>query len=168
MKDRNFKRCTVRLTNIDNDVSGYQICSILPAYLEDTVEILQDSVIYHDIAIMISVETVFENMQSYILDHNVKFDLDIETQIYATLDLEFNKSGQLVARRLNESKLEIERLERRVRIIDSDYCSLNEIDEDELLAEIPIEDIILNNSVAREIIYRLVNDTRFELIDEEE
>lgn len=167
MKDRNFKRCTVRLTNIDNDVSGYQICSILPAYLEDTVKILQDSVIYHDIAIMISVETVCENMQSYILDHNVKFDLDIEAQIYATLDLEFNKSGQLVATRLNESKLEIERLERRVRIIDSDYCPFNEIDEDELLAEIPIEDIILNNSVAREIIYRLINDARFELVDEE-
>lgn len=167
MKDRDFERSTIRLTNIDNDVSGYQICSILPAYLEDTVEILQDSVIYHEIAIMISVETVCENMQSYILDHNIRFDLDIEAQIYVTLDLEFNKSGQLVATRLNESQLEIERLERRVKIIDSDYCPLNEIDEDELLAEIPIEDIILNNSVAREIIYKLINDARFELIANE-
>lgn len=167
MKDRDFERSAIRLTNIDNDISGYQICSILPTYLEDTVEILQDSVIYHEIAIMIAVETVCENMQSYILDHNIRFDLDIETQIYATLDLEFNKSGQLVATRLNESQLEIERLERRVKIIDSDYCPLNEIDEDELLAEIPIEDIILNNSVAREIIYKLINDARFELIANE-
>lgn len=167
MKDRDFERSTIRLINIDNDVSGYQICSILPTYLEDTVEILQDSVIYHEIAIMIAVETVCENMQSYILDHNIRFDLDIEAQIYATLDLEFNKSGQLVATRLNESQLEIERLERRVQIIDSDYCPLNEIDEDELLAEIPIEDIILKNSVAKEIIYRLLNDAKFELITNE-
>lgn len=170
MKDRDFEKHDIRLTNFENEISGYQIGAVLPIEPSRFSRNSSNSIEYQGLEMMISVETVIEEMESQIVDQFVNeivmFNLDINSQIYAKADVEFDSSGQLVATRLDTSSFEIERLDNRVQISGRDE-NLARDREEELLEDISIEDIILNSPAAREIIYRLINDARFELITNE-
>lgn len=170
MKDRDFEKHDIRLTNFENEISGYQIGAVLPIEPSRFSRNSSNSIEYQGLEMMISVETVIEEMESQIVDQFVNeivmFNLDINAQIYAKADVEFDSSGQLVATRLDTSSFEIERLGNRVQISGRDE-NLARDREEELLEDISIEDIILNSPAAREIIYRLINDARFELITNE-
>lgn len=170
MEDRDFEKYDIRLTNFENEISGYQIGAVLPIELSRFSRNSSNSIEYQGLELMISVETVIEEMESQIVDQFVNeivmFNLDINTQIYAKTDVEFDSSGQLVATRLDTSSFEIERLDNRVQISNRDE-NLARDREEELLEDVSIEDIILNSSAAREIIYKLINDARFELITNE-
>ena len=170
MEDRDFEKYDIRLTNFENEISGYQIGAVLPIEPSRFSRNSSNSIEYQGLEMMISVETVIEEMESQIVDQFVNeivmFNLDINAQIYAKADVEFDSSGQLVATRLDTSSFEIERLDNRVQIFGRDE-NLARDREEELLEDISIEDIILNSPAAREIIYKLINDAKFELIDEE-
>lgn len=170
MKDRDFEKYDIRLTNFENEISGYQIGAVLPIELSRFSRNSSNSIEYQGLEMMISVETVIEEMESQIVDQFVNeivmFNLDINAQIYAKADVEFDSSGQLVATRLDTSSFEIERLDNRVQISGRDE-NLARDREEELLEDISIEDIILNSPAAREIIYKLINDAKFELITNE-
>lgn len=170
MEDRDFEKYDIRLTNFENEISGYQIGAVLPIEPSRFSRNSSNSIEYQGLEMMISVETVIEEMESQIVDQFVNeivmFNLDINAQIYAKADVEFDSSGQLVATRLDTSSFEIERLDNRVQIFGRDE-NLARDREEELLEDISIEDIILNSLAAREIIYKLINDAKFELIDEE-
>ena len=170
MEDRDFEKYDIRLTNFENEISGYQIGAVLPIEPSRFSRNSSNSIEYQGLEMMISVETVIEEMESQIVDQFVNeivmFNLDINAQIYAKADVEFDSSGQLVATRLDTSSFEIERLDNRVQISGRDE-NLARDREEELLEDISIEDIILNSPAAREIIYKLINDAKFELIDEE-
>lgn len=170
MKDRDFEKYDIRLTNFENEISGYQIGAVLPIEPSRFSRNSSNSIEYQDLEMMISVETVIEEMESQIVDQFVNeivmFNLDINAQIYAKADVEFDSSGQLVATRLDTSSFEIERLDNRVQISNRDE-NLARDREEELLEDISIEDIILNSFAAREIIYKLINDAKFELITNE-
>lgn len=170
MKDRDFEKYDIRLTNFENEISGYQIGAVLPIEPSRFSQISSDAIEYQGLEMMISVETVIEEMESQIVDQfvneTVMFNLDINVQIYANADVEFDSSGQLVATRLDTSSFEIERLDTRIEVWPQDE-NLARDREEELLEDVSIEDIILNSSAAREIIYKLINDARFELITNE-
>lgn len=170
MENRDFEKYDIRLTNFENEISGYQIGAVLPIEPSRFSQISSDTIEYQGLELMISVETVIEEMESQIVDQFVNeivmFNLDINAQIYAKVDVEFDSSGQLVATRLDTSSFEIERLDNRVQISNRDE-NLARDREEELLEDVSIEDIILNSSAAREIIYKLINDARFELITNE-
>lgn len=170
MEDRDFEKYDIRLTNFENEISGYQIGAVLPIEPSRFSRNSSNSIEYQGLEMMISVETVIEEMESQIVDQFVNeivmFNLDINAQIYAKADVEFDSSGQLVATRLDTSSFEIERLDNRVQISNRDE-NLARDREEELLEDVSIEDIILNSSAAREIIYKLINDARFELITNE-
>ena len=170
MKDRDFEKYDIRLTNFENEISGYQIGAVLPIEPSRFSRNSSNSIEYQGLEMMISVETVIEEMESQIVDQFVNeivmFNLDINAQIYAKADVEFDSSGQLVATRLDTSSFEIERLDNRVQISNRDE-NLARDREEELLEDISIEDIILNSLAAREIIYKLINDAKFELITNE-
>ena len=170
MEDRDFEKYDIRLTNFENEISGYQIGAVLPIEPSRFSRNSSNSIEYQGLEMMISVETVIEEMESQIVDQFVNeivmFNLDINAQIYAKTDVEFDSSGQLVATRLDTSSFEIERLDNRVQISNRDE-NLARDREEELLEDVSIEDIILNSSAAREIIYKLINDARFELITNE-
>lgn len=170
MEDRDFEKYDIRLTNFENEISGYQIGVVLPIEPSRFSRNSSNSIEYQDLEMMISVETVIEEMESQIVDQFVNeivmFNLDINAQIYAKADVEFDSSGQLVATRLDTSSFEIERLDNRVQISNRDE-NLARDREEELLEDISIEDIILNSFAAREIIYKLINDAKFELITNE-
>lgn len=167
MKDKDFEKYDIRLTNFENEISGYQIGAVLPIELSRFSRNSSNSIEYQGLELMISAETIIEEMKSLIVSQFandvVTFNLEIDAQIYAKADVEFDSSGQLVATRLDTSSFEIERLDNRVQISDRDE-NLARDREEELLEDVSIEDIILNSSAAREIIYELVNDARFELI----
>lgn len=170
MEDRDFEKYDIRLTNFENEISDYQIGAVLPIEHSRFSRNSSNSIEYQGLEMMISVETVIEEMESQIVDQFVNeivmFNLDINAQIYAKADVEFDSSGQLVATRLDTSSFEIERLDNRVQISNRDE-NLARDREEELLEDVSIEDIILNSSAAREIIYKLLNDARFELITNE-
>lgn len=170
MEDRDFEKYDIRLTNFENEISGYQIGAVLPIEPSRFSRNSSNSIEYQGLEMMISVETVIEEMESQIVDQFVNeivmFNLDINAQIYAKADVEFDSSGQLVATRLDTSSFEIERLDNRVQISNRDE-NLARDREEELLEDISIEDIILNSFAAREIIYKLINDAKFELITNE-
>lgn len=170
MEDRDFEKYDIRLTNFENEISGYQIGAVLPIEPSRFSRNSSNSIEYQGLEMMISVETVIEEMESQIVDQFVNeivmFNLDINAQIYAKADVEFDSSGQLVATRLDTSSFEIERLDNRVQISNRDE-NLARDREEELLEDVSIEDIILNSSAAREIIYKLINDAKFELITNE-
>lgn len=170
MKDRDFEKYDIRLTNFENEISGYQIGAVLPIEPSRFSRNSSNSIEYQGLELMISVETIIEEMESQIVDQFVNeivmFNLDINAQIYAKADVEFDSSGQLVATRLDTSSFEIERLDNRVQISNRDE-NLARDREEELLEDISIEDIILNSFAAREIIYKLINDAKFELITNE-
>lgn len=170
MEDRDFEKYDIRLTNFENEISGYQIGAVLPIEPSRFSRNSSNSIEYQGLEMMISVETVIEEMESQIVSQFandvVTFNLEIDAQIYAKADVEFDSSGQLVATRPDTSSFEIERLDNRVQISNRDE-NLARDREEELLEDVSIEDIILNSSAAREIIYKLINDARFELITNE-
>ena len=170
MEDRDFEKYDIRLTNFENEISGYQIGAVLRIEPSRFSRNSSNSLEYQGLELMISLETIIEEMESLIVSQFandvVAFNLKIDAQIYAKADVEFDSSGQLVATRLDTSSFEIERLDNRVQISSRDE-NLARDREEELLEDVSIEDIILNSSAAREIIYRLVNDAKFELINEE-
>lgn len=170
MEDRDFEKYDIRLTNFENEISGYQIGAVLPIEPSRFSRNSSNSIEYQGLEMMISVETVIEEMESQIVDQFVNeivmFNLGINAQIYAKADVEFDSSGQLVATRLDTSSFEIERLDNHVQISGRDE-NLARDHEEELLEDISIEDIILNSLAAKEIIYRLINDARFELLTNE-
>ena len=168
MEDRDFEKYDIRLTNFENEISGYQIGAVLPIEPSRFSRNSSNSIEYQEL--MISVETIIEEMESLnvsqFANDVVTFNLEIDAQIYAKTDVEFDSSGQLVETRLDTSSFEIERLDNRVQISNRDE-NLARDREEELLEDISIEDIILDSPAAREIIYKLINDAKFELIDEE-
>ena len=170
MEDRDFEKYDIRLTNFENEISGYQIGAVLPIELSRFSRNSSNSIEYQGLELMISVETIIEEMESLIVSQFandvVTFNLEIDAQIYAKADVEFDNSGQLVATRLDTSSFEIERLDNLVQISGRDE-NLARDREEELLEDISIEDIILNSPAAKEIIYKLINDARFELITNE-
>lgn len=170
MEDRDFEKYDIRLTNFENEISGYQIGAVLPIEPSRFSRNSSNSIEYQGLELMISVETIIEEMESLnvsqFANDVVTFNLEIDAQIYAKTDVEFDSSGQLVETRLDTSSFEIERLDNRVQISNRDE-NLARDREEELLEDISIEDIILDSPAAREIIYKLINDAKFELIDEE-
>lgn len=170
MEDRDFEKYDIRLTNFENEISGYQIGAVLPIEPSRFSRNSSNSIEYQGLELMISVETIIEEMESLIVSQFandvVTFNLEIDAQIYAKADVEFDSSGQLVATRLDTSSFEIERLDNHVQISGRDE-NLARDREEELLEDISIEDIILNSLAAREIIYKLINDAKFELITNE-
>lgn len=170
MKDKDFERYDIRLTNFENEISGYQIGAVLPIESSRFSKISLNAIEYQGLEIMISAETTLEELETIVINDfvnsSVTFDLDISAQIYARVDVEFDNSGQPVATRLDMSSLEIERLDKRINVWLQDEHLVNDC-EDELLEDISIEDLILKDPASREIIQKLVNDAKFVLETEE-
>ena len=161
MEDRDFEKYDIRLTNFENEISGYQIGAVLPIEPSRFSRNSSNSIEYQGLELMISVETTIEEMESLIVSQFandvVTFNLEIDAQIYAKADVEFDSSRQLVATRLDTSSFEIERLDNRAQISSRDE-NLARDREEELLEDISIEDIILNSPAAGEIIYKLIDE----------